>query len=297
MTDTATVDRQASTPITPTWPTNSATPPSLSPAPPTVPPAAASPLRSEHPARRRALALVAAAALAIGGGIGGGVIGNRLGEDDAVARVSTVSAAAAASTSQQLTAAEVAALVSPTVVDLVVSSGRQTSEGSGVILSEDGKILTNNHVIQGGGSIRITFSGGRTATATVIGRDTTHDLAVLQASGVSGLTPATLGSSANVQTGDGVLAFGSPLGLSGTVTAGIVSAIGRTVNGSSGGDLIQTDAAINPGNSGGPLVNMAGQVIGINQSIATTSQESGSIGVGFAIPSDTVTQVVKQLLS
>jgi putative serine protease PepD len=297
MTDTATLDRQASTPTTPTWPTNPPTPPSLPPAPPTVPPDAASPFRSEHPARRRALALVAAAALAIGSGISGGVIGDRLAEDDAVASASTVSAAAAASTGQQLTAAQVAALVSPSVVDIVVSSGRQTSEGSGVILSEDGKILTNNHVIGGGGSIRITLADGKTAIATVAGRDTANDLAVLQASGVSGLTPATFGSSASVQTGDGVLAFGSPLGLSGTVTAGIVSAVGRTVNGSSGGDLIQTDAAINPGNSGGPLVNTAGHVIGINQSIATTGQESGSIGVGFAISSDTVTQVMKQLLS
>jgi len=150
-------------------------------------------------------------------------------------------------------------------------------------------------VIEGGGTIRITFANGSTASATLVASGASADLAVLQTAGVSGLTPATFGDSANVEAGDSVLAFGSPLGLSGTVTAGIISAVGRTVDGLAAGELIQTDAAINPGNSGGPLVNDEGEVIGINEAIATTGEDSGSIGVGFAIPSDTVTRILGQL--
>jgi putative serine protease PepD len=199
------------------------------------------------------------------------------------------------------------------VVSIEVSGQGGAGEGSGVIISSDGQILTNNHVVAlaaNGGQLRVTFNDGKTASAEILGRDPSSDLAVIKASGVSDLKPAKLGSSADLQVGQQVVAIGSPLGLQGTVTSGIVSALNRPVRtGSSdtpGGqgdsavfNAIQTDAAINPGNSGGPLVNMGGEVIGINSAIASLSQggsqQSGSIGVGFAIPIDKARGVATQL--
>src|SRR5262249_5094525 len=146
------------------------------------------------------------------------------------------------------------------------------------------------------------------AQATIVGTDPASDLAVIKAQGVSGRTPAKFGDSNNIQQGDTVLALGSPLGLDGSVTAGIVSALDRTISGAGGqsqprhgrptsiSHAIQTDAAINPGNSGGALVNLAGEVIGINTAIATSGQGEGNIGVGFAIPSNRAKQVADQLL-
>ena len=171
------------------------------------------------------------------------------------------------------------------------------------MLSSDGLILTNNHVVadaaSGAGSISVTLNDGTTATATIVGRDPVTDLAVIKAKGVSGLTKATLGSSADLAPGEQVVAIGSPLGLQGTVTSGIVSALNRPVrtgdatgteNASTVIDAIQTDAAINPGNSGGPLVNLHGEVVGINSAIASlgasAGSQSGSIGLGFSIPID-----------
>jgi len=151
----------------------------------------------------------------------------------------------------------------------------------------------------------VEFSDGRTASATVVGTDATSDLAVIKVSGVSGLTVASLGSSSSLAVGDEMLAFGNPLGLSGTVTSGIVSALNRTIS-VSGDDgqtetlkgAIQTDAAINPGNSGGALVNAAGQVVGITTASASLSgQDSGSIGVGFAIPIDSAQQAIARILA
>jgi putative serine protease PepD len=194
--------------------------------------------------------------------------------------------------------AAVAAKVSPSIVTVIVDGTQSESLGSGVILTADGLILTNNHVVDSQGTVSVRLSSGRTVPARVVATDATHDLALVRATGVSGLTPATFGSSANVAVGDTVLAFGAPLGLSGTVTSGIVSALDRSLGTGSEklSGLLQTDAAINHGNSGGALVNASGQVIGINVAIATASeQDSGSVGVGFAIPSDTVTTVVKQL--
>ncbi|MCK2218930.1 trypsin-like peptidase domain-containing protein [Actinomadura sp. ATCC 31491] len=197
----------------------------------------------------------------------------------------------------------------------------QTGEGSGVVLSEDGLILTNNHVVvgagQGGGQMTVKFSDGRTAKATVVGTDPATDLAVIRAEGVSGLTKATLGNSDLLKVGDDVLAIGSPLGLDGSVTKGIVSALDRTltVGGEQRqqvppgwgqdqqtpseepttiGGAIQTDASINPGNSGGALVNAAGELVGINTAIAS---EAAGGGVGFAIPVNTAKQVSDQLIS
>ncbi len=209
-------------------------------------------------------------------------------------------------------AEQVANAVLPSVVKINVSGAQGQGSGSGVILSSDGEILTNNHVVAvagQGGSISVNFNDGTARRATVVGTDPVTDLAVIKAQNVSGLHPATIDTSGNVAVGEAVVAVGSPFGLQATVTSGIVSAVNRPVSvGESQGTsttypAIQTDAAINPGNSGGPLVNMAGEVIGINSSIRTASSSDpfggssagGSIGLGFAIPIDKVWPVVKQL--
>jgi putative serine protease PepD len=169
-----------------------------------------------------------------------------------------------------------------------------------VVVRSDGLILTNNHVIDTQGTVSVRLSTGKTVPAKVVATDTTHDLALVQATGLSGLTPVTFGTNSGVAVGDTVLAFGAPLGLENTVTSGIVSAFGRSVDTGTEklSGLLQTDAAINEGNSGGALVDTSGHVVGINVAIATASQESsGSIGVGFAIPADTVTSVLKTLES
>ncbi len=239
----------------------------------------------------------------------------------------------------------VASKVVPSVVMLETDIGRQSEEGSGIVLSTDGLILTNNHVIAaaaggppkgpggpsgsppgapvppsvpggpggGGGAptakTTVTFSDGRTAPFTVVGADPTSDIAVIRVQGMSGLTPISLGSSSDLRVGQPVVAIGSPLGLSGTVTTGIVSALNRPVSttGESGNqntvlDAIQTDAAINPGNSGGALVNMSGQLVGVNSAIATlgadsADAQSGSIGLGFAIPVDQAKRIADELIA
>ncbi|MFY2861551.1 S1C family serine protease [Mycobacterium sp. THU-M104] len=219
---------------------------------------------------------------------------------------------------------QVAAKVVPSVVMLETDLGRQSEEGSGIILSSDGLILTNNHVVAGAapgpgkppGAVAnpapkttVTFSDGRTAPFTVIGTDPTSDIAVIRVQGLSALTPIALGSSSDLRVGQPVVAVGSPLGLSGTVTTGIVSALNRPVSttGEAGNqntvlDAIQTDAAINPGNSGGALVNMSGQLVGVNSAIATLGADSpdaqsGSIGLGFAIPVDQAKRIADELIS
>jgi len=178
-------------------------------------------------------------------------------------------------------------------------------------LSSDGQILTNNHVAAlagDSGAMEVAFNDGSHAKATIVGTDPLTDTAVIQAQDVSGLTPATIGSSQSLQVGQSVVAIGSPFGLDATVTTGIVSALKRPVNVGSDGNgnstvypAVQTDAAINPGNSGGPLVDMDGHVVGINASIQTATPgqtgggEPGSIGLGFAIPIDEVMPVIEQM--
>ncbi|HEX6249235.1 MAG TPA: trypsin-like peptidase domain-containing protein [Nocardioidaceae bacterium] len=204
---------------------------------------------------------------------------------------------------------EVANSVLPSVVKISVRGAQgEGGSGSGVIISEDGEILTNYHVVevaeQGSGAVSVGFDDGSTARAEVVGTDPLTDLAIIQAQDVSGLTPATLGQSGNLDVGEHVVAIGSPFGLEATVTSGIVSALHRPVSVSGQGSAIsttypaiQTDAAINPGNSGGPLVNMNGEVVGINSSIrsSSTGGQGGSIGLGFAIPLDEVLPIVDQL--
>ncbi len=171
---------------------------------------------------------------------------------------------------------------------------QQQGMGTGVIVSADGYVLTNNHVVRGADEVEVILSTNRRLPAKIVGTDKATDVAVLKVA-AKGLAPAQLGSSEIMEVGDWVLAIGSPFGLDQTVTAGIVSAKGRANVGITDyEDFIQTDAAINPGNSGGPLVNLQGEVIGINTAIA--SRSGGSTGVGFAIPSDMVRRVMESIL-
>jgi putative serine protease PepD len=206
---------------------------------------------------------------------------------------------------------QVAKTVLPSVVAIDVSAGQTAGSGSGVVLTDNGLILTNNHVVtlagaisSDQGDIKVSFSDGTTAKATVVGTDPLTDTALVQAQGVSGRTPITIGKSANLDVGEQVVAIGSPYGLDSTVTSGIVSAldrpveVGRDSNGNTTAyPAIQTDAAINHGNSGGALVNMDGQLVGINASIqsADNDPQGGSIGIGFAIPIDEVVPIVQQM--
>ncbi|MCU1592543.1 MAG: hypothetical protein JWP11_3799, partial [Frankiales bacterium] len=219
-----------------------------------------------------------------------------------------------------------AAVIGPSVVTVEVSGtsvvtspfGQQSQQvsdtGSGVVIRVDGTtgyILTNNHVVSAalsGGAVHITLNDGRTLAASIVGHDTTSDLAVVKVTGVSGLKAAVFADSDALKVGQAVLAIGAPLGLSNTVTQGIVSTVHRPVaTGESGAgaqavlDAVQTDAAINPGNSGGALVDLAGRVVGINSAIASTGSsgqsQAGNIGVGFAIPSNDAADVADQLIA
>ena len=208
----------------------------------------------------------------------------------------------------------VAQALLPSTVQIIAAFDGEDggATGSGFVLDRQGHIVTNNHVVasaaEDDGTIRVVDSEGTRHDATVVGRSPVYDLAILQVDEVEGLVPAALGASAVLNVGDPVVAFGSPLGLSQTVTSGIVSALNRPVttgdsdNESSYINAVQTDAAINPGNSGGPLVNLAGEVVGVNSAIATTGgslmgESSGNIGVGFAIPIEQVRTTADQILA
>jgi putative serine protease PepD len=198
----------------------------------------------------------------------------------------------------------VVSAVAPSVVELRVTSLAGTETGSGIVLSADGVILTNHHVVSAadGGEITVRFSGERPiASARVLGTDARSDLALIRAEGVSGLRPAKLGDSSRARVGSPVLAIGSPEGLEGTVTAGIVSAVNRDLR--VGGEdaqppvtyrAIQTDASLNPGNSGGPLVNMAGEVIGVNSAIYAGRTADERTGLGFAIPINQAKKIINR---
>jgi len=202
----------------------------------------------------------------------------------------------------------IASAVSPSVVSIAVSSVAGGGTGSGVIYRSSGTsafIITNNHVIKDAaqtGTIRVELNNGDFENASIVGRDSTYDLAVLRINR-GNLKAITIGNSNRLIIGEPVVAFGSPLGLSGTVTSGIVSALNRPVTAGSTGaesfiDAIQTDAAINPGNSGGPLVNSSGALIGINSAIAALSSgTNGSIGLGFSIPINQAKRVVDEIIA
>jgi putative serine protease PepD len=311
--------------------------------------------------RTRAVVVGAAAVAVVSGGIGAAVLANQ--PDPSAANSAATAATAAAPAPKQPVAAppsgsveQVAAKVLPSVVKLQISMGQGKEEGSGIVLSDDGLILTNNHVVaavsgpaaatgmpgqpqddqglpggQAPGGLgdqpsfgfggfsgqdpeaTVSFSDGKTVPFTVVGTDPADDIAVVRAQGVSGLTPITMGSSKDLKVGQNVVAIGSPLGLEGTVTTGIISALDRPVSTGDGGtgeqsvmNAIQTDAAINPGNSGGALVNMNGELVGVNSAIASmggaggpeaAGAQSGSIGLGFAIPSDQAKRIADELVS
>jgi putative serine protease PepD len=213
---------------------------------------------------------------------------------------------------------QVAAKVLPSVVALQTDAGNMAYEGSGIILTTDGLVMTNAHVVAAaananhagppGSGSTVTFADGRTTPFTVVAADPITDVAVVRAQGISDLTPITLGASGNLRVGEQVVAVGSPLGLDGTVTKGIVSALNRPVSTASDTanqratlDAIQTDAPMNPGNSGGALVNMNGQLIGMNSAMATvggsSGAETGSIGLGFSIPVDQAKRVADELIA
>ncbi|MGW7361606.1 trypsin-like peptidase domain-containing protein [Streptomyces sp. NPDC054802] len=287
------------------------------PPPPHYPP-------TPHRARaKRPVALIAAVAIvsaAVGGGASALVGG--LAGDTGSSGHGPVATGTNVSQSSKGTVAGVARAVSPSIVEISAASNAGRSTGSGVIITADGEIVTNNHVISGASAVKVRLSDGKTYEADVLGTDPAKDLALIKLRNASGLKAATLGDSGKVEVGDEVVAIGSPEGLTGTVTSGIVSALDRDVtvardeerqqeprqgwpfefggqefNGDTGESTttykaIQTDASLNPGNSGGALINMNGEIIGINSAMyspsAATGSTAGSVGLGFAIPVNTV---------
>jgi len=272
---------------------------------------------------RRTSALVVAVALASGAG-GAAVYGLADGSSPSSASTLTAAAAppttatpaAAVKTTGSLSVNQIYQRADPGVVDIKVRQGSSApssqfgspgggqgsqesgAEGSGFVIDTDGHIATNQHVVDGATSITVTFSNGHTAKATVVGTDPSTDVAVIKVDApASELHPLAFADSNKVKVGDGVVAIGSPFGLEGTVTTGIVSALNRTIDAPNNFTIsgaIQTDAAINHGNSGGPLLDADGNVVGINAQIESDS--GGSDGVGFAIPSGTVQRVAQQLI-
>ncbi|WP_435176956.1 S1C family serine protease [Actinacidiphila sp. bgisy145] len=298
---------------------------------------------SPVPRRRRRMSrpFALAAAVALAAGVVGGGAGALIGHATDHSGNSVVSAAAVNAAAVDGTVSGVYKAVNPSVVEITATLSDGTSTGAGVIITSNGQIVTNNHVISGAQSISITYSNGKTASASVVGADAKKDLALIKVNGASGLPAAILGDSSAVAVGDQVVAIGSPEGLSDTVTSGIVSALNREVtvpveesqgqssqgqqgygggssgsgggsdqwpfsfggnqyNGSTGSSTttykaLQTDASLNPGNSGGALINMSGQIVGINSAMYSSSSDSssssssaGSVGLGFAIPINTV---------
>ncbi|MEI5099188.1 trypsin-like peptidase domain-containing protein [Streptomyces sp. PmtG] len=295
------------------------------PAPPAHAPVAPAPARRRAKGPVALLAAVALAAAAVGGGTAYAVQTLTGGSDGSGAKnVNGTSV----STGSKGTVSGVAAAVTPSTVEINATTNAGKSTGSGVIITSDGEIITNNHVISGATSITVKTSDGKTYRAKTVGTDSAKDLALIKLEGASGLRAASLGDSDGVKVGDQVVAIGSPEGLTGTVTSGIVSALDRDVTvsadpgkgqerqGSGGGwpfefggqefngdtgsskttyKALQTDASLNPGNSGGALIDMNGNIVGINSAMYAPSSaggggggESGSVGLGFAIPVNTV---------
>jgi putative serine protease PepD len=262
---------------------------------------------------RSVVGLTAVLAL-LAGGAAGGVVGY-VAAPDGPARSSGVTLQAAPEARVDRapdSVAGIAARVLPGVVKVEVQGAGDSGTGTGFVIDRAGYIVTNNHVVSqaaGPGSIEVQFSDKQTTEAEIVGRDGDSDLAVLRVNGVRGLTELALGNSDSVAVGDPVVAVGSPLGLAGTVTSGIISAKNRavTADGATGEtsyiNALQTDAAINPGNSGGPLVNIRGEVIGVTSAIATLRTDavlggqSGNIGLGFAIPINFARRIAEQLIN
>ncbi|WP_208607423.1 S1C family serine protease [Streptomyces curacoi] len=326
--------QHASSPVNPEWPPPPAHEPTFQAAGGAPTALLTEPVAQPPRARRRnrgpvaLLAAVAIVAAAIGGGTAYG-IQELTGNDTVASAGSTTTSVLPSSKKGDISA--IASAVSPSIVEINATTNSGESTGSGVIITGDGEIITNNHVISGASSIKVTTSDGKEYTAKVVGTDSKKDLALIKLEGASGLKAATLGNSDGVQVGDTVVAIGSPEGLTGTVTSGIVSALDRDVtvstdegqqqqqpgggwpfefggqefNGDTGSSTttykaIQTDASLNPGNSGGALIDMNGDIIGINSAMyssASNSSEAGSQGLGFAIPINTVKSDLSTLRS
>ncbi|MEU6525302.1 trypsin-like peptidase domain-containing protein [Streptomyces sp. NPDC046924] len=266
-------------------------------------------------ARGRLVGLMLVVALASGGV--GGIVGAHLERNGGVGAVELPQAGEEPAEREPGSIAGIAAQALPSVVTLHVSGAGSAGTGTGFVLDARGHILTNDHVVQPAGSdgeITVTFHSGDTARATLVGRDSGYDLAVVKVKGVSGLAPLPLGNSDNVRVGDPVIAIGAPFDLAGTVTAGIISARERPITAGGGRgdgsdvsyvDALQTDAPINPGNSGGPLLDAQARVIGINSAIRSAgsggdegeSGQAGSIGLGFAIPVNQGKRVAEELIN
>jgi putative serine protease PepD len=281
-----------------------------SPADPTNP-AGGVPLTSvpPPPKRRRGLLVLTVVALCLLAGVFGGFVGQLLGDRVQAGRSALPEPGPGVTARPAGSVANIAAQVLPSVVTIKVDAGSEgAGTGSGFVIDNKGHILTNNHVVSAGAdgaAIQVVLSNGETEDATIVGRDVSYDLAVIRLERTD-LPPLQLGSSGDVIVGDEVIAVGAPLGLEQTVTSGIVSAMNRPVTPGFGDETsfinaIQTDAAINPGNSGGPLLNLKGQVIGVNSAIArvpgTGSATGGNIGLGFAIPSDQARRTADQLIT
>jgi len=277
-----------------------------------VPEAPARPARPVPP--RRGIGAVLAASsllLGVGGGVGGAAAWQAWGPEDSStgAQIATLPVSATSGTTQPATGsvAAVAQAALPSVVQIETKTASGAATGSGIVIRSDGYILTNNHVVEGAtGTVQVLFSDGQVQDAKVVGTSPDYDLAVVQVDRTD-VTPLVLGDSDAMVVGDPVVAVGSPLGLESTVTTGIVSALDRPVTTGRGATpaymaAIQTDAAINPGNSGGPLLNMSGEVIGINSAIAalpgaTQATGAGSVGLGFSIPSNQARRVAEELIA
>ncbi|MGJ0120705.1 S1C family serine protease [Williamsia sp. MIQD14] len=277
-----------------------------------TPPSSPGPTPGTSTHRQRSGTPILVAVLAaglIGGGLGAGGVALLDHRDSAPAALTSAPSSPGTVNATPGSVTYAAKVASKSTADIAVSGAQGTAVGSGIILTADGYTLTNNHVVSGvgdGGRIQVTLPDGTTHAATVTGVAPSYDLAVIKVSGVSGLTPATLGQSNGLQVGQQVVAVGSPENLSNTVTSGIISALSRTVTaGDESGSQVavynglQTDTPINPGNSGGPLVNLQGQVVGVNSAVDTGQAAGGGVqafGLGFSIPVDTAKRVAEQLM-
>jgi putative serine protease PepD len=261
--------------------------------------------------RRNRVAIAVTAAALAGGGAGAGAVALTHGTPKLAAPASApASVANVANTT--LTVGQIAKAATPSVVEIDATStgqatpfpyggggGSSSAEGTGFVYDTKGDIVTNEHVVDGASTVSVKFSDGSTYKATVVGADTSSDVAIVHITAPAAkLVPLVFGDSSKVAVGDGVLAIGNPFGLDGSVTSGIVSAVDREIEAPDNTPIegaIQTDASINHGNSGGPLLDLQGKVIGITSQIQ--SESGGSDGVGFAIPSDMVQHIADQLIS
>jgi putative serine protease PepD len=249
-----------------------------------------------NPSSRPLAVAGAALALGAGGGVGAATIFSHptVEKTTTIVQPSSASSVAAVSTTRGSTIGEIYRQDKQSVVEIKTGEG----EGSGFVLDSNGDVVTNEHVVSGSSTVQVLFADGRRATARVVDTDPSTDVAVVRVSGVpsSELKPLTFADSSKVAVGDPVVAIGTPYGLAGSVTTGIISALDRTITSPSNFSItgtLQTDAAINPGNSGGPLLNAEGDVIGMNSQIESSSR--GNTGVGFAIASNAVRRVAQQL--